>query len=560
MEIDHQGEIVGYTVNEGVIHSAERMIYTNVNLILEGDHAQREHYHYLVDVFELMRELAMVLNHNAQRRGSIDFDLPEPVIEFDEHGLMKGITRSERNIANRIIEEFMLSANECVASYLENKRVGFPLPHSRKAGSQRVHDFETIAARFGHSLGVGPLPVKRVQMRAERRERSGTGQRRAKSEIPEDIHITPRMYQKFTQKIAGKPEERILSYLMLRSLKQARYSEKNEGHFALAAPAYTHFTSPIRRYPDLIVHRILKEVLRDSAEHDEHGVHIGVGNVPHSESPSPWSKRAKHPVILSEPAQKRGRVEEPLQRVDARRAHPSVFAGPISEDVLHDIAEESSQSERRADDAERELMEWKKAKFMEERIGEEFDGLIVSVTKFGMFVELTDMFIEGLVPLASLTDDHYVYHENTRQIIGQRSRKTYSLGDPIRVLVDRIDRVQRRIKFASGRGAASARQAQEVVHHRGTELVVDCHPERSEAESRDLLFFATLSPYRISADRVPHGDRRFPELSICREPPASGQQQSEFLRFGQPDVAPSQRSGLGFCGSGRHNPAPQRKP
>jgi ribonuclease R len=132
--------------------------------------------------------------------------------------------------------------------------------------------------------------------------------------------------------------------------------------------------------------------------------------------------------------------------------HPSglggALSGPIPEDVLHDIAEESSQSERRADDAERELMEWKKAKFMEERIGEEFDGLIVSVTKFGMFVELTDMFIEGLVPLASLTDDRYVYHENTRQIIGQRSRKTYSLGDPMRVLVDRIDRIQRRIQFS----------------------------------------------------------------------------------------------------------------
>ncbi len=434
MEIDHAGEILGYTLSEGVIHSAERMTYTNVNLILEGDHAQRQRYHQLVDVFELMRELAMVLNRKRVRRGSIDFDLPEPVIEFDENGLMKGITRSERNIANRIIEEFMLSANECVASYLENKRVASLYRIHEKPDPKRVYDFETIAARFGYSLGVGPLPIKRVQMRAERRDRYGTGRRPQTIEVPEEVHITPRMYQKLTQKIAGKPEERILSYLMLRSLKQARYSEKNEGHFALAAPTYTHFTSPIRRYPDLIVHRILKDVLRDSAEREEHGVPIGVGGVAHSESPSPWSKRQP-----SASSAKRGKIEG---------EHRAPLGGPIPDDMLHDIAEESSQSERRADDAERELMEWKKAKFMEERIGEEFDGLIVSVTKFGMFVELIDMFIEGLVPLGSLTDDHYLYHENTRQIIGQRSRKTYSLGDPIRVLVDRIDRTQRRINFA----------------------------------------------------------------------------------------------------------------
>ncbi len=303
MEIDHQGEIVGYTLNEGVIHSAERMTYTNVNLILEGDHAQRQRYHQLVDLFELMRELAMVLNRKRVRRGSIDFDLPEPVIEFDENGLMKGITRSERNIANRIIEEFMLSANECVASYLENKRVASLYRIHEKPDPKRVYDFETIAAKFGYSLGVGPLPVKRVQMRAERRERYGSGRRPQTIELPEEVHITPRMYQKLTQKIAGKPEERILSYLMLRSLKQARYSEKNEGHFALAAPTYTHFTSPIRRYPDLIVHRILKQVLRDSAEHEEHGVPIGVGGVAHSESPSPWSKRQRAGIAREAQAQ-----------------------------------------------------------------------------------------------------------------------------------------------------------------------------------------------------------------------------------------------------------------
>jgi len=431
MEIDHQGEIAGYTLNEGVIRSAERMTYTNVNLILEGDKGLRQHYHQYVDVFELMRELALILNRKRARRGSIDFDLPEPVIEFDENGLMKGVTRSERNIAHRLIEEFMLAANECVASYLEKKHVPALYRIHEKPDPKRVYDFETIAATFGYSLGVGALAVRRMQVKAERRDRYSGGRHAKTIEVPEDVHITPRMYQKLTQKIAGKPEERILSYLMLRSLKQARYSAENEGHFALAAPAYTHFTSPIRRYPDLIVHRILKEVLRDSAERMEGHVPVGVGVSDHSETPSPWSKRS-----LPE-GKKAARGNE----------HRAPLGGPIPETVLQEIADESSQSERRADEAERELMEWKKAKFMEQHIGDDFEGLIVSVTKFGMFVELNDLFIEGLVPLATLADDRYLYHENTRQIIGQRTRKTYSLGDPIRVFVDRIDTMQKRIQF-----------------------------------------------------------------------------------------------------------------
>lgn len=435
MEIDHQGEIVGYKLNEGVIRSAERMTYTNVNLILEGDPALRRHYHALVDVFELMRELAVILNRKRVRRGSIDFDLPEPVIEFDEHGLMTSVTRSERNIANRIIEEFMLAANESVASYLEQKGVPSLYRIHEKPDAKRVYDFETIAAKFGYSLGVGPLPIKRMQMKSDRRERRGTGRQTPTLEIPEDVHITPRMYQKLTQKIAGKPEERILSYLMLRSLKQARYSEINEGHFALATPTYTHFTSPIRRYPDLIVHRILKDVLRDAGDRKEGAVETGIGTVAHSEAPSPWSKR--------EAPRSSGK-----KHAEAERVRGVNQPGPIPEQELHDFAEESSQSERRAADAERELLEWKKAKFMEQHVGDEFDGLIVSITKFGMFVELSDLFVEGLVPLNSMTDDHYLYHENTRQIIGQRSRRTYSMGDPIRMIVDRIDHTQRRVIFA----------------------------------------------------------------------------------------------------------------
>ena len=475
MEIDHHGEVVGYELNEGVIRSAERMTYTAVNAALEGDAATRTRYASLVENFERMRDLAMILNRKRERRGSIDFDLPEPVIEFDEFGLMKSITRSERNIAHRLIEEFMLAANESVAHYLESKRVASLYRVHEKPDAKRVYDFEVIAAAFGYSLGVGALPIHRVQLKTDRRAAHGTGKRVREIEVPKEVHITPRMYQKLTEKIAGKPEERILSYLMLRSLKQARYSEENLGHFALAATTYTHFTSPIRRYPDLIVHRILKEVLRDSPEKMDGEVSIGLsgtsatsaldlsaGNLPAvAGAPRPrhdGSARSveERPLRAAPSAvHKKGALApvppSPWSKRRDRDAHQESLeplGGPISLEELHDIAEESSQSERRADDAERELMEWKKVKFMERRIGDDFDGLIVSVTKFGFFVELTDLFVEGLVPLNTLTDDRYTFHENTRQIIGQRFRKTYSLGDRVRVLVDRIDPVEKKIQFA----------------------------------------------------------------------------------------------------------------
>jgi ribonuclease R len=444
MQIDPRGEIAGYELCEGVIRSAERMTYTAVNDVIERDAAARERYAALAPTFELMRDLAVILNHKRQRRGSIDFDLPEPVIEFDELGLMKSITRSERNIAHRLIEEFMLSANECVAQYLESKRIASLYRIHERPDAKRVYDFEVIAATFGYSLGVGAFPIHRVQFKTDRRAARGSGKQAHTIEVPKDVHITPRMYQKLAAKIAGKPEERILSYLMLRSLKQARYSEENVGHFALAASSYAHFTSPIRRYPDLIVHRILKQVLKSSAEKRDGEVPVGVSlahdynagvrpgraqrpNPDGDDAPSPWSKRRDHAAH--------------------REAHEPL-GGPIPLDELHDIAEESSHSERRADEAERELMEWKKVKFMQDRVGEDFDGLITSVTKFGFFVELTDLFVEGLVPLNTLTDDYYTYHENTRQIIGQHTRKTYSLGQRIRVLVDRIDPVEKKIQFA----------------------------------------------------------------------------------------------------------------
>jgi len=463
MEIDHHGEIVGYELNEGVIRSAERMTYTAVNAVLEGDPEVRKRYAPLEENFERMRDLAMILNHKRERRGSIDFDLPEPVIEFDEFGLMKSITRSERNIAHRLIEEFMLSANECVAHYLENKRIASLYRIHEKPDAKRVYDFEVIASAFGYSLGIGALPIHRVQLKADRRAAHGTGKRVHEIEVPKEVHITPRMYQKLTAKIAGKPEERILSYLMLRSLKQARYSEENLGHFALAATTYTHFTSPIRRYPDLIVHRILKEVLRESAEGLDGEVPVGVsssdrsatasdrsaGNLPAvAEGTLPAAGQASR---LSDSRRGAGATPSAWSKRRDRAAHQQSLeplTGSISLEELHSIAEESSQAERRADDAERELMEWKKVKFMEPRIGEDFDGLIVSVTKFGLFVELTDLFVEGLVPLNTLTDDRYTYHETTRQIIGQRSRRTYSLGNGVRVLVDRIDPVEKKIQFA----------------------------------------------------------------------------------------------------------------
>jgi ribonuclease R len=423
MMIDPEGEIRSYEVTQGVIRSACRMTYTQVHSIISGDRPMREQFAPLVPEFERMYELARVLHRKRQRRGSIDFDLPEPVIEFDSQGVMQSIVRSERSWANRLIEEFMLSANECVASWLQNLDVPSLYRIHEKPEPRRVMEFESLAAGFGYSLGLGPLPVKRMTMKSERRELrrgggSGGGGRRTAQvrqprqyEVPEDIPVTPRMYQQLALKIAGKPEERILAHLMLRSLRQARYSEKNEGHFALAAPCYTHFTSPIRRYPDLIVHRIAKEVLAWGAS--------GMGILAKQIAQAPRHGDERDPEMA-----------------------------PISELELAGIAYESSQAERRAEVAERELMEWKKVKFMQDKIGDDFDAMILSVTKYGCFVELDNLFIEGLVPIMSLQGDYYTFRENTRQIIGEHSSRRYSMGDRVRVVLDRVDSVQRRLQFS----------------------------------------------------------------------------------------------------------------
>jgi ribonuclease R len=367
------------------------------------------------------------LNKKRQRRGSIDFDLPEPVIEFDAHGAMQSIVRSERSWANRLIEEFMLSANECVASWLQNLNVPSLYRIHEKPEARRVAEFESIAAGFGYSLGLGPLPVKRMTMKSERREHRDRGGKQPRQyEVAEDAPVTPKMYQQLALKIAGKPEERILAHLMLRSLRQARYSERNEGHFALAAPCYTHFTSPIRRYPDLIVHRIAKAILASGAS--------GMG-------------------VLAKQA--------------ARSSEAEHADAPISEEELAGIAYESSQAERRAEEAERELMEWKKVKFMEGRIGEDFDAMILSITKYGCFVELDSLFIEGLVPILSLQGDYYTFRENTRQIIGEHSGRRYSMGDRVRVVLERVDAVQRRLQFGILEEVAPVRLARPAKAKKG---------------------------------------------------------------------------------------------
>lgn len=395
LEIDPRGEVVSTDFCRGIIRSAERMTYTNVHKILEEDVEQRERYKALVPRFELMRDLAAILNKKRVRRGSIDFDLPEPLIEFDAEGEMAGVTRAPRNNANRLIEEFMLAANEAVAAHVESFELPMMFRIHEQPDPKRVMEFEEVAVHFGYSLGLGAIPVKRYPMMV--RGRDGKKRRHEVTLADPEISVSSRNYQKLIAKIEGKPEERILSYLMLRSLKQAKYSADNKGHFALAAKSYTHFTSPIRRYPDLMVHRILTRVLDEQAP--------------------------KWPVV-----------------------------------ELAKIAESCSDTERRAADAERELVEWKKSKFMIDRVGEEFRGLVTNTTRFGFFVELADLFIEGLVPMDTLTGDRFVYQENRRKIVGERTRREISIGDQVEVRLDRVDAVDRKLQFSLVEAAPERRR------------------------------------------------------------------------------------------------------
>ena len=326
----------------------------------------------------------------------------------------------------------MLAANECVAVWLEDLGVPSLYRIHEKPDPRRVVQFEELAAGFGYSLGLGPLPVKRIQTRQERRESHGQGRNPKQHEVPEDIAVTPRMYQKLAARIEGRPEERILSYLMLRSLSQARYSEVNEGHFALAAPSYTHFTSPIRRYPDLIVHRIAKTLLRAGVSGDR--------AVTASRLSSPWS----HPNEGYEA----NRVPPVPRTWGPGKGGRSPIEPPIPEPELAEVAEETSYTERRAAEAERELVEWKKVRFMQDRVGEEFAALVLNPAKFGLFVELTDLFVEGLVPIDTMRADRFTWRENTHEIVGERSSRRYRAGDRVQVILDRVLVQERKLQFA----------------------------------------------------------------------------------------------------------------
>lgn len=390
VEIDRQGDVVAQEFCRGVIRSAERMTYTDVHLLLEGEGGDervaglRERYGALLPRFQLMKELALLLNQKRTRRGSIDFDLPEAVIEFDEAGEMTGVTRGPRNIAHRLIEEFMLAANEAVASHIEAAEMPSVYRVHEQPDPKKVMEFEEIAVQFGLTLGVGALKVKRFPVTTRHNDGRKT---RQEIQIPDSgIEVTPRQYQKLIARLEGRPEERILHYLMLRSLKQARYAAENLGHFALAAEAYTHFTSPIRRYPDLLVHRVLGALL------DEAGP-------------------------------------------------------PYTENQMAAMADGSSAAERRAAEAERELVEWKKLRFMAGHVGEEFAALILSTTKYGFFVELDHWFVEGLVPVDSIPGDRYFFNETTRRVVGQKTKREFRIGERLTVRLERIDTVARKLQF-----------------------------------------------------------------------------------------------------------------
>jgi ribonuclease R len=376
MEVDRRGRVVGYKLRETVIRSNERMTYTDVNkLLTHADPQLARRYADVHDLFKTMEELARILIKMRERRGAIDFNLPEAIFEFDDEGRVAGVLRADRNIAHRIIEEFMLLANETVADHLQRLRVPSLYRVHEEPQPQRVIEFAELAAAYGYGF-----PVEGVSSKD---------------------------YQRLSHQLAGKPEERVLAYAMLRSLQRARYSAQNAGHFGLAAPVYTHFTSPIRRYPDLIVHRVLRALLKISQGLGDSGA-----AAPKSDGSSKLSKSKKQP---------RGTL------------------APIPLGELELIAEESSERERAADAAENEIDEWRKAVFMAERLGEEFDGMIINVRDFGFFVELDDFFIEGLVPVATLTDDFYHFDERRHTLTGRGRRRQFKLGDRVRVRIDRVN-------------------------------------------------------------------------------------------------------------------------
>jgi ribonuclease R len=362
------------------------MTYTEVNEIIsepQGETARR--YSHVKEMLLAMHELTLSLIKVREERGAIDFDLPEAEILFNDEGHMSGIVRSERNIAHRLIEEFMLLANETVATHLSKLAVPALYRIHEEPNPDKVEAFAEIAESFGHKFAMhGRVPQ--------------------------------RAFQHLSREIRGRPEERMLSYLMLRSMQRARYTPQNLGHFGLAIKTYTHFTSPIRRYPDLIVHRILREVILRGRRGQDDWQAVDLG-----------SKRALKLVswpVLGE------------ERDTSLRTS------------LESIGDNSSGRERAAADAERELMDWRKVEFMADRVGDEFDGVITSVRDYGFYVELNELFIEGLLHVSALVDDRYEYHERKHKLVGVRRGREFRLGDAVRVQVMRVDRTRHLIDFA----------------------------------------------------------------------------------------------------------------
>jgi ribonuclease R len=359
MEVDRHGEVVRYEMHDGVINSDERMTYTAVNGILtDRDPELMKQYKALVPMFESMRELFVVLNDARRRRGSIDFDLHEAEVVIDEGGAVEAIIALHRNVAHRLIEEFMLLANETVASHLEANLAPALYRIHEEPDVLKISKFEDFISGFGYSLGA-PL-----------------------------TSLRPRHFQKLLQRIEGKPEEKPIAFLMLRTMQKARYAPENLGHFGLAASSYTHFTSPIRRYPDLVVHRALRA--------------------------------SRHGTVS--PEDREEQVEE-----------------------LPEVARHCSEMERRADDAERELLQWKKVKFMADKVGDEFQGYITGVAAFGLFIELVEHFVEGMVHVSTMADDYYRFIEGAHSLRGENTEKVYRLGDKVEVQVIRVNMELRQV-------------------------------------------------------------------------------------------------------------------
>jgi len=369
MEIDRHGQVVRHEFHDGVINSDERMTYTAVNGILtDRDPQLMKQYAPLVPMFEQMRELFQILNDARRRRGSIDFDLNEAEVIMDEGGRVEAIIALERNVAHRLIEEFMLLANETVASYLESQNAPSLYRIHEEPDILKVAKFEEFISGFGYSLAAP------------------TGA------------LRPRHFQKLIERIHGKPEEKPIAFLMLRTMQKARYAPENLGHFGLAASSYTHFTSPIRRYPDLVVHRALRA--------------------------------ARHGLLSDRGAGAPG-VDD-----DAREE--------LAEE-LPEVARHTSEMERRADDAERELVQWKKVKFMADKVGDEFEGYVTGVAAFGLFIELIEHFVEGLVHVSTMADDYYRFVESAHLLRGENTHKVYRLGDKVKVQVIRVNMEMRQV-------------------------------------------------------------------------------------------------------------------